>query len=102
MKMRSRSSIQWRRGVTSLTLALTAVITGTPIPMFAADTDKPWTTVGSAGTVDANNLSIYSTNDKKHIGERIAGAGHPGCSLQHRLGRRRGAAGQFGAESVST
>ena len=64
MKMRSRLSIRWRRGVTGVMLALATIITGTPITMFAADTDKPWTTVGSAGTVDARDLSIFSTNDR--------------------------------------
>jgi hypothetical protein len=64
MKMRSLLSIPARRAATSLVLALATIATGTAITVFANDTKKPWTTVGSAGTVDEEDLSIFNTNDR--------------------------------------
>jgi predicted transposase YbfD/YdcC len=53
-----------RRGTASAMLAFAVITTGMAVAVFAADAAKLWTTVGSAGTVDANDLSIFTTNDR--------------------------------------
>jgi hypothetical protein len=50
--------------VTRVVLALALLVSGAPVTTFASDSSKPWTTVGSAGTVDAQDLSIFTTNDR--------------------------------------
>src|SRR5688500_15293389 len=64
MKMRSLLISPARRAATSVVLALATIATGTAITVFANDTKKPWTTVGSAGTVDEEDLSIFNTKDR--------------------------------------
>ena len=64
MKFRCLMSLRARHGATSVVLALVTIATGTPVTLFAADTAKLWTTVGSAGAVDEDDLSIASTSDK--------------------------------------
>jgi len=64
MKTRRLFGIYVRHGAASVVVAFMVIAIGTPITTFAADAAKLWTTVGSAGTVDANDLNIFTTSDR--------------------------------------
>jgi hypothetical protein len=63
-KMKRHTHFSALHGATTVVLVFAMIATGTAVTVLADDAAKLWTTVGSAGTVDANDLSIFTTNDR--------------------------------------